>query len=378
MRVHQSKSVKRFIDEYMEICSGIGSIFNNIDNFVDNSMKLSNIIMDDMLAYLSKKYTGKEFEDAVLANEIAFLMESASGLSIQNEFIHYMSMKLFKLAKVIDADDFRRSNRYLNDIKLDKCRESSKFELCEDKTDAWALFNYNTGVIDSRLAYMNVPRLAVFNKDFVSPCLNIKDTNEMWMSITPNEVYTMEKAISKSFGKVLTLGCGIGYFAYMSSLKEDVESVTIIENDQEVIDMFNECILPQFKTKDKIKLIKADAIDYMHELEDGLYDYCFADIWIGAIGIKDYFKVKEIGRNFKKMVIDYWIEDAFMMGLIDYVIPEVMSSISHVNFGGENSDYVHRLFKNVEIQSDKDIVKYLNVDRMLKMVTNTKIIYNKN
>ena len=62
----------------------------------------------------------------------------------------------------------------------DKCRESSKFELCDDKTDAWALLNYNTGVIDSGLAYMNVPRLAVFNKDFVSPCLAIKDTNEMW------------------------------------------------------------------------------------------------------------------------------------------------------------------------------------------------------
>ena len=72
------------------------------------------------------------------------------------------------------------------------------------------------------------------------------------MSVTPNEVYTVQPAIDNAKGKVLTLGCGMGYFAYMASLKEEVESITIIELEQDVIDLFENSILPQFENKDKI------------------------------------------------------------------------------------------------------------------------------
>lgn len=99
--------------------------------------------------------------------------------------------------------------------------------------------------------------------------------------MSPNEVFTMEKPIKNAKGKVLTLGCGMGYFAYMASIKEDVESITIIELEQNVIDLFEKCILPQFENKDKIKIVKADAVEYLRNTEDGVYDYCFADIWIG-------------------------------------------------------------------------------------------------
>lgn len=47
----------------------------------------------------------------------------------------------------------------------------------------------------------------------------------------------------------------------MASLKADVESITIVEREQSVIDLFTSFILPQFKTKDKITVIKDDAND---------------------------------------------------------------------------------------------------------------------
>ena len=72
------------------------------------------------------------------------------------------------------------------------------------------------------------------------------------MSISPNEVFTMDQPIKKAKGKVLTLGCGMGYFAYMVSLKEDVESITIVELEQSVINLFEIYLLPQFENKDKI------------------------------------------------------------------------------------------------------------------------------
>lgn len=42
----------------------------------------------------------------------------------------------------------------------------------------------------------------------------------------------------------------------MVSLKEDVESITIVELQQEVIDLFNIFILPKFENKDKITIVK--------------------------------------------------------------------------------------------------------------------------
>lgn len=63
------------------------------------------------------------------------------------------------------------------------------------------------------------------------------------MSVSPNEVFTMEKIIKNAKGKVLTLGCGMGYFAYMVSLKEDVESITIVESEQSVIDLFEKSLI---------------------------------------------------------------------------------------------------------------------------------------
>ena len=54
----------------------------------------------------------------------------------------------------------------------------------------------------------------------------------------------MKLPVERAKGKVLTFGLGLGYFAYMCSLKEEVESVTVVEKDKSVIKLFNEIILP--------------------------------------------------------------------------------------------------------------------------------------
>ena len=61
------------------------------------------------------------------------------------------------------------------------------------------------------------------------PFLTISKDNIIWMSITPNETWTILPAIERSFGKVITFGVGLGYYPLMCALKENVESVTIVE-----------------------------------------------------------------------------------------------------------------------------------------------------
>lgn len=217
---------------------------------------------------------------------------------------------------------------------------------------------------------------------------SIKST---WMSVSPNEINTMKQPIRNAKGKVLTLGCGMGYFAYMASLKADVESITIVEREQSVIDLFTSFILPQFKTKDKITVIKDDAIEYMMNLEDGLYDYCFADIWIGVMDFEPYIETKEVCKRFRKMRMEYWIEDAFGILLSSHIYIEMLKAFSNnmnVPLGNMNdnefpipenekklADYVARLVENVEIEKPEHIDYYLTPRNITSLLDRTEIKY---
>lgn len=136
-----------------------------------------------------------------------------------------------------------------------------------------------------------------------------------WMSIAPNEIETMRQPIDEASGDVLTLGCGLGYYAYMVAEKEDVSSVTIVENNPAVIEIFREYILPQFPHGGKIRIVQADAFEYLRGIKDGQFTYCFADLWANSADIVPYLKVRRICDKFTETKIFYWIQDGLDMGI---------------------------------------------------------------
>ena len=140
--------------------------------------------------------------------------------------------------------------------------------------------------------------------------------NELpWMSITPNEIETMRQPIDEASGDVLTLGCGLGYYAYMVAEKENVSSVTIVENNPAVIEIFREYILPQFPHGDKIRIVQADAFEYLRGITDGQFTYCFADLWANSADIAPYLKVRRICDRFTETKVSYWIQDGLDMSI---------------------------------------------------------------
>ena len=209
------------------------------------------------------------------------------------------------------------------------------------------------------------------------------------MSVSPNEICTMEKPIEHARGKVLTLGCGLGYFAYMASLKDEVTSVTIVEREQDVIDLFQNYILPQFKHKEKVNIVKGDAVEYLKNVKDGEFDYCFADIWSAANDLESYFAVKEIGRNFDKIQIEYWIRDAIAGYLAGYVWPEIIDSFITTNggqlpypsqvkmaiIGDRAARYIKRLLKNEGISRVQHIHYYMKPENIISMIDKTDILF---
>ena len=150
------------------------------------------------------------------------------------------------------------------------------------------------------------PQLGFFTTDF--EYLSIYQDGRLWMSITPNEINTMKKPINRCHGHVTTLGLGLGYFAYMASLKDEVTKVTVVEIDYKAIKLFQSTILPFFPKKEKIEIIHMDALDYINM--DFESDYVFADLWHDVSdGLKLYKEISRLASFHPDKEFDYWIYD---------------------------------------------------------------------
>ena len=106
----------------------------------------------------------------------------------------------------------------------------------------------------------------------------------------------------------------LGYYAYMVSEKENVETVTVVDTNEDVIRLFKKYILPQFKNAHKIKIIAADAFEYAQKhMIPGKYDFVFTDLWHDVSdGIDMYLKMKEYEKQSPDSIFSYWIEKSIL------------------------------------------------------------------
>ena len=119
-----------------------------------------------------------------------------------------------------------------------------------------------------------VQPVAFFTEDFSYPSL--RDRGREWMSLHPNEIETILPKARAARGRVLCLGLGMGYYLYHASVNPNVESVTVVERDKEIISNFTRLLLPLFP-REKIRLVRGDAFGFLPA--PGEYDTVFADLW---------------------------------------------------------------------------------------------------
>ena len=157
-----------------------------------------------------------------------------------------------------------------------------------------------------------IPQIGFFEIEFMFP--TVLENDRIWMTITPNEIETMKEPIDQAFGNVLTFGLGLGYYAYMVSEKDSVESITIVEINEDVIHLFKTYVYPQFKNAGKIKIIKADAFEYAKQhMTPGKYDFVFTDLWHDVSdGIDMYLKMKQYEKQSPNTRFSYWIEKSIL------------------------------------------------------------------
>ena len=107
----------------------------------------------------------------------------------------------------------------------------------------------------------------------------------------------------------ITYGLGLGYYAYMVSEKPEVESVTVVECDDDAINLFKQQILPQFPHGHKLEILKCDAFEFALSDRVKAFDCVFADIWHDpSDGVPAYRKLKKYERLLPKAEFMYWIE----------------------------------------------------------------------
>ncbi len=177
-------------------------------------------------------------------------------------------------------------------------------DLVEEKIAPMELFVADDFLVDRE--GWALPQLGWFDREFSFPA--IREDGRVWMTVTPNEINTIQPAVARSRGKVLTYGLGLGYYAFHCLLKREVASVTVVEKNPAVIEVFNRLLRPFFPRQEDLRIVQADAFDYAENVmpQEG-YDVVFTDLWHDvADGIPLYQRMKGLETPGPEYL--YWIE----------------------------------------------------------------------
>ena len=279
-------------------------VFN--DNFritqlyADYLERFPEIITKDMVDSICNCGVEKEFAISALLSEILAL-DVDKNENDKRLFRNYIIPSI----KILDARRYT-DNPYYKSIKL----PNVKYKNWEFKNEAYE--PYRAVICHDMILnedFSEIPPLGFFTERFEFPAV-LEDGNE-WMTLTPVDMDTCEEAIEKARGKVVTFGLGLGYYAYMASLKENVSSVTVVEKSEKVIELFKKYIFPYFPLKDKIKIVNSDAFEYAENvMPEEEFDFAFVDIWRDASdGAPIYIKMKPLEKLSKNTEFSYWIEN---------------------------------------------------------------------
>jgi len=267
--------------------------------------------------------------NGVLSNETAFaiLLSCFCGLDPEgNEQDRKMATGYFHYAvKQLNPEVYLKNPFYQNIHIPDVTFEN--WELRHHTYSPYEAFIYKDLISEPN--HKEYPAIGFFDQEFQYP--SVMEDGHEWMSIKPSELETIQPAVDAVAGKVVTFGLGLGYFAYMASLKNSVSSLTVIERDPNVIALFERYILPQFECPEKVKIISADALEYAEQQMPGnAFDYAFVDVWHDAAdGLEMYLKMKKKEVLSPRTKFLYWVEESllssFRWQLFDDVVEKAHS-----------------------------------------------------
>ena len=360
MVINKGKELADYIDKLQDINDLNMSLSEMFLSIINND----EIASKEELETLSKTYN-RSAKDIYFDKIIDYL-----GIELdENDNRTILEKYFFNNFYEIDENTFDKNPYYKNikisDVKLDS------LSLVYDSYRPYEIFALDDITVD--IDYVENSKLAFFKNNFPFIALNHQKTT--WMSITPNEIKTMEKHINLAHGDVNIFGLGLGYFPYMISLKDNVNHIFIYEKDSKIIELFNKYLLPQFPYKEKIKIIHQDALEVIQKPLQG--NYTFIDLWHNAEdGIELFLKFKRNEKNNPNMSFSYWLDNSFYAFMRRCFI----SLLCEQKEGFKDSDYkvsktifdkmINLLYtktKNLHIDSVDQIRDLLSDNNLIKL-----------
>lgn len=262
-----------------------------------------NVVFHNLKNYESGEAAAEEIlgiirKDRTIAYMLDDLLKKDEQLSLVKKHIHFYSQN--------DANKYH----YLKEIRFPS-GNSGKYRYVPGKIPSGFTFAY-TGTYSFRKVTFPDLYIATEPIDVFAIC----DDAGPWMSASYNELLSMQECIDNAHGDVLIFGLGLGCCVYECLLKEDVNSITVVELSQDVIDMFRNHLAEQFPHPEKLNIVKADAFEYMKDVADGKYDYIYMDIWRTPLdGLGPYLKMLQYEKKMTNTRFGYWAEE----GILDLV-----------------------------------------------------------
>ena len=124
---------------------------------------------------------------------------------------------------------------------------------------------------------------------------------DVWMSLTPMEVYTQRAGVKRAQGNVLMGGLGLGWLARRVLEREQVEHLTVYDINQDVLDYFGAPLKEQFNGK--LTLI---CDDVFQAKSLGKFDRILLDVWKTYGNAEFDRRVDEFEKHVPKKSIWTW------------------------------------------------------------------------
>lgn len=319
-----------------------------------NKKELERLKLDE--AYIEK--------DAIIK-----MMLETFEIDVDNEENINIISEYFSNLQKVDEKEYL-SNPYIKSFN-GKPIKKGKYSLEFIDYKPYQLFPLDEIIIKDK-DYKEISQVGYFDKTF--KYLALKENDVIWMCITPNEINTMKDALNKVRGDVLVLGLGLGYFPYMASLKDEVKSITVIEKDPTIIEIYKSNIAP-FVGNSKINIVHADAFEYLKSNRD--FDTVFADLWHNPEdGVHQFIRLKRFEKEINKPFY-YWLEPSLIQMLRRSVITlfqEHFEGYTQDNYLFAENDYdrllnyLYSKLKNIEFSSIDQIYQLLKNDELLKII----------
>ena len=332
------KNNKKLNDCIENMCQIILNEDKNISRLLQSN--LSNPILDKELLAFYERIGLKDYK-----------------LNVSHKLITEMPFN-----KNINLDFMKQSSNYKPYIIPKGKYEPVDYAICDDMGKSY------------------VP-LVKFDEDIVLPM--ICEDNIGWMTPVLFEETTMRPCVEKAKGNILVVGLGIGFFPYNCLLKDEVKKITIIEYNQDIIDLFKKHILPQFPRQEDIEIIQGNAYDYCNNDYIKKYDYTFVDIWRndedGVVILSNLLKNIDLNEDLN---IDFWIEDTILevvkQSLRIYIIQMKRGNLNKMLTGKISDrndtknyitfDKIHRYLstKDIKIENKSSLLKFINDKKILR------------